>query len=487
MTDLPKTLVWKDIPARGVVIAGNPAQQSFGTTIAFAGDLDQDSFPDLAVGGARPRANGSDERIAYVIRGRRDWESRLDIAHEVETGRAVAIPMGPCGSPHAENGGDLTGIGMPTLLVGTASCRGADGRIEVHTQGIFADRPIPLPAVITGDPVPVDGFLPFLGDLTLAGDLNGDGQLDIAVGSVNTFGQAFLLLGGDWNFREASVLDFLGEGRGVRIHHDLWGSELGERIVSAGDFNGDGLSDVLLGVPSGGDNYHGESYLVFGSRDFGEGVRELKLPEEGAWRVRFDGEYSKDYAGNVAGLGDVNGDGYSDIGIVTTATLAPTSRAYVVLGERQTPERLKLGALGERGFTIRGVEEHWFSGGYGAMAAGDMDGDGFKDLAIGEHTPQGKRVIVIFGGSGKEADFVRGRVNADGLIDLSDAISILGYLFLGAMTPTCLDAADVNDNGGVDLSDAVYLLNHLFLGGLMPPAPYPEKGSDPTPDELDCH
>ncbi|MCZ6792912.1 MAG: hypothetical protein O7J95_04785, partial [Planctomycetota bacterium] len=84
------------------------------------------------------------------------------------------------------------------------------------------------------------------------------------------------------------------------------------------------------------------------------------------------------------------------------------------------------------------------------------------------------------------ARFVRGNANGDGAVDLSDAVAILGHLFLGGPTPGCLESADANDSGGVDLSDAVYLLSHLFLGGPAPPSPFPECHSDATGAPLGC-
>ena len=73
-----------------------------------------------------------------------------------------------------------------------------------------------------------------------------------------------------------------------------------------------------------------------------------------------------------------------------------------------------------------------------------------------------------------DGTFVRGDANASGRVDLSDAIYILGFLFLGNPTEmACLDSADIDATGSVDLTDAIYLLHHLFLGGREPPAPYP--------------
>ena len=85
--------------------------------------------------------------------------------------------------------------------------------------------------------------------------------------------------------------------------------------------------------------------------------------------------------------------------------------------------------------------------------------------------------------------FIRGDSNDDALLDLSDAVVTLGYLFLGQWSgakPICLDAADANDDGGVDISDPIGLLQHLFVGGKAPPAPFPDAGLDPTEDGLGC-
>lgn len=84
--------------------------------------------------------------------------------------------------------------------------------------------------------------------------------------------------------------------------------------------------------------------------------------------------------------------------------------------------------------------------------------------------------------------FLRGDSNADGGVDISDAITSLNYLFRGGVFPSCVAALDANDDGGVDIADAIYLLGWLFRGGPAPPAPGPGAGctTDPTPDTLGC-
>jgi hypothetical protein len=88
----------------------------------------------------------------------------------------------------------------------------------------------------------------------------------------------------------------------------------------------------------------------------------------------------------------------------------------------------------------------------------------------------------------EEEIFLRGDANRDGSIDISDAISILGYLFSGggSSATECRDALDANDDEGIDISDAIYLLGYLYGGGAPPPAPHPRCGHDPAGAGLDC-
>jgi len=72
---------------------------------------------------------------------------------------------------------------------------------------------------------------------------------------------------------------------------------------------------------------------------------------------------------------------------------------------------------------------------------------------------------------GAVGPFLRGDSNGDSNLDLSDAISILRFLFLGADQPSCQAAADSNGDGNIDLTDAIYSLNFLFLAGEALPAP----------------
>jgi hypothetical protein len=107
--------------------------------------------------------------------------------------------------------------------------------------------------------------------------------------------------------------------------------------------------------------------------------------------------------------------------------------------------------------------------------AGDVR---FRDL--------GPLELALPGLCGGEGRFRRGDSNGDGALDISDPVTALLYLFVGAPSAHCEDALDANDDGSVNMSDALSLLEHLFQEGPAPSAPYPALGLDPTPDALGC-
>jgi hypothetical protein len=93
-------------------------------------------------------------------------------------------------------------------------------------------------------------------------------------------------------------------------------------------------------------------------------------------------------------------------------------------------------------------------------------------------TRVGSRLVVGDLGS----RFTRGDADLTGIVNLTDAIHILNALFLAGPPLLCMDAADVNDVGRVDIADPIYLMRFLFIGGPQPPAPFPQSGTDLSPD-----
>ena len=97
-------------------------------------------------------------------------------------------------------------------------------------------------------------------------------------------------------------------------------------------------------------------------------------------------------------------------------------------------------------------------------------------------TEQGLEQVAVFSAPGS---FVRGDSNMDKIVDVSDPITLLGYLFVGADL-TCEDAGDANDDGSLDIADAVNVLEFLFASGPVPVFPFPVGGADLLKDDLDC-
>ena len=85
-----------------------------------------------------------------------------------------------------------------------------------------------------------------------------------------------------------------------------------------------------------------------------------------------------------------------------------------------------------------------------------------------------------------QASFIRGDCNSSGGVSIVDALDLLQYLFAGGAVPACISACDHDDNGAPALLDALGILNYLFNGGAEPAAPFPDAGTDPTPDSLSC-
>jgi len=162
----------------------------------------------------------------------------------------------------------------------------------------------------------------------------------------------------------------------------------GEGVSGAGDVNGDGYADLIIGVPYGtsGGAVSGEAYVVFGKANGFENIDLTSLDEEDGFMIQGDTE--SDRAGaSVSGAGDVNGDGYADLIVGATGVEVGGSdfagAAYVVFGKADGFENIDLTSLGaEDGFIIWG-DSAPDRAGFSVSGAGDVNGDGFADLIVG--------------------------------------------------------------------------------------------------------
>ena len=172
-------------------------------------------------------------------------------------------------------------------------------------------------------------------------------------------------------------------------------------------------------------------------------------------------------------LGDVDSDGDLDAWVANNA--GQPNRVWLNDGGIQggTP-----GIFVESGQTIGSSHST-------GVSLGDVDGDGDLDACVANLELGVGQPNRVWLNPCSVVNFTRGDVSVDQMLNLADAVTILGYLFSGDSIG-CLRSADSNDDSVVDLADAIHVLNYLFTGGAAPPFPFPGCGIDPTPDSLTC-
>ncbi len=172
------------------------------------------------------------------------------------------------------------------------------------------------------------------------------------------------------------------------------GSQAGYSVASAGDFNHDGIGDLLIGAPSanpGGAN-SGAGFVVFGhSSAFPSNIDLADASLNSATGLKFSGVAASDHSGSSVAAGDINGDGFSDI-IIGAPNANPSSRAdagavYVVFGTTSTFSSGNLNLSdanlnGTVGFKISGAVAGDLAG-TSVASAGDINGDGYADIVVG--------------------------------------------------------------------------------------------------------
>ena len=293
-----------------------------------------------------------------------------------------------------------------------------------------------------------------------AGDVNGDGFDDLIVGAFNAdpngtnSGASYVVFGKSAGFTSSIQLSGLDGSTGFKLSGAASGDKAGYSVASAGDVNGDGFDDLIVGAKWADSpfTYAGASYVVFGkATGFAANLNLSTL--DGSAGFRLSGAATDDYSGgSVASAGDVNGDGYDDLIISAHGSDAgfPSSGAsYVVFGKASGfTANIALGSLdGTSGFRLRGGAGGDQSG-VSVASAGDVNGDGYDDLIVGAPSASnfaGKAYVVFGKASGFGAD-----IDLSGL-DGNNGFRLSGLTFANMAGRSVASAGDVNGDGYDDL------------------------------------
>jgi len=288
--------------------------------------------------------------------------------------------------------------------------------------------------------------------ISAAGDINGDGFDDFLISAqyaqlngVFRVGESYIIFGSDEGFEPNFDLATLDGTNGLVIRGVGQSDESGTAISSIGDFNNDGIDDVLITSP-GADgavtDSSGVSYIVYGTRDGFNAALDLGSID-GTNGFTFSGALGSSRNGTAAnGAGDINGDGINDI-IIGDFNAGENGEVYVIFGTADpipfgfNPTQLN----GSNGFTI-GIEEFGSGLGSEVTSAGDFNADGIDDVAFRVRLFDNDAVVILYGSTqGYDANF-----------DVADITPERGFIINQATTITdfggeILALDDVNGDG----------------------------------------
>ncbi len=472
--------------SNGLIIPGRNVGDKLGYSVSSAGDVNNDGVDDFIIGASELTVfSSSAAGTAYIIFGTDGgFPSPFDLATLTGTN---GFRIEGAGSDYGlgqsvSKAGDVNGDGIGDILV---SAKESESSGTGATYVIFGHSGSFSAAINEFDLDGSNGFL--MAGLSsneqsehvssTAGDMNGDGVADILIGirsAVNDngarSGAAYVVFGHKTApFPSTLNLSALNGDGGFKINGEYGTDLFGGSVSSAGDINGDGFDDILIGAPRakyGDGGVFGAAYIIFGKRTaFPAAINAADLDGKKGFKVLGLGEF--DYLGaSVSTAGDVNGDGLGDIALGAPQTNSDSSGpgvGYVIFGKRTAfPANYNLATLnGANGFALLGESLGNFTG-RSVSSAGDFNGDGFDDILVGAPRADDGATYLVFG---RPAGFPPA-------LSLTTLNGTTGYKFVGSVPGgeaghSVSGAGDVNGDGKDD----------IIIGGPLGGGQFPNAGN----------
>ncbi|MBW2061860.1 MAG: VCBS repeat-containing protein, partial [Deltaproteobacteria bacterium] len=393
----------------------------FGYSVSTAGDVNGDGYSDVIVGAYHYANPDSYEGAAFVYHGSAsglsttpDWQVE---GNQVNAYYGISV----------STAGDVNGDGFSDIIVGAqgyTNGESSEGMAFVYHGSASGLLTTPD---WTAESNQADAY--FGSSVSTAGDVDGDGFSDVIIGAIayGTDGRAFVYHGSSGGL--STIADWTKDGEGSVSIYDRFGYS----VSTAGDVNGDGFSDVIVGAPLYS-NSAGRAYVFHGS---GTG-----LSTSVNWTL--DGYQMNTLMGlSVSTAGDVNGDGYSDVivgapGLDTEGTDA--GEAYVFHGSASGLSGAPNAVAGDADWSDG---DYQGGAGYGnsVSTAGDVNGDGYSDIIVGSKdyvvtTLDEGRAYLYYGNNGDGLDRKPRQFQTDGAtridhLGVSDSINSFKASALG--------------------------------------------------------
>ncbi|MCA3562363.1 MAG: FG-GAP repeat protein, partial [Aestuariivirga sp.] len=384
----------------GFRISGEEKGDVAGASVSAAGDVNGDGYDDLLVGASGVSTNGkgggggafNTAGAAYVVFGKASgYTANLNLStlNGANGFQLNGILKADSTGWSVSSAGDINGDGFDDVIVGAWGA-GTNGKNSGAAYVVFGKAGGFAATFSASSLTGANGFritgapaFSTAGEsISGAGDINGDNIDDLIVGSDRA---AYVVFGKAGGFAANLNLSTLNGTTGFRIVNASI-ANFGDSVSVAGDVNGDGIDDLIVGEEYAGSK-SGAAYVVFGKvGGFGATFDVSTLT--GANGFRITGVAANDYAGSsVSAAGDINGDGFADL-IVGAFGADPngsqSGAAYVVFGKAGgfAPTLNLSGLTGANGFRITGVAAG-DSAGSSVSAAGNVNGDGIDDLIVG--------------------------------------------------------------------------------------------------------